>query len=308
MLTFFFQRISDETLYSTVAAAFILSGYPSFGKFIRLNFGGKKVDIHSLIPESIETLIKNLGFEKPSTTRAISDISLFPYYRPFYPPKVLEKESKIRTTDRKIEEDKANRFQRKHVGINNFHYVRMCVNCVLEQLSCFGRSAWLRTHQLPYVSCCWKHGNLLNTVQIAKSEACLPQHFKPITDHNLVNQDLIWLAKSSAQLLHEDSPTIPQKVLDRVYRSKIIDMGFGTANKLDHGLLQQALAQVWQPSTLSKLENYMRYSYGGPWITRLLHRSKIAEQPIMNLLLIRLVYSDVRSFFSAVREESIRLP
>jgi hypothetical protein len=211
-LDFFPTSFPDETLHSRLARYHLLSGNLDDRLTLQELFGSHTLIATSLLPSHLNALIQRLPVCMGATAESIlQEGTIFPYYRPF-----LFKSSQVQrcltstqSTDARDLKIRLGMVASRLGGQNPF---RFCNQCLAEDVGRYGVGYWHRTHQLPGVLVCARHGCVLSAtdrdwVRLRRHKLFLPMA-APLTscarDGEITDQqypELLSLARLSAQAL-----------------------------------------------------------------------------------------------------------
>lgn len=153
-LLFFPMSMPDEMLHSRITRYHFLSGNRTVAETFRDLFGSDPFPI-GVLPKRIEVLAARLpGEMERNLDELINNNTTFPAYRPF----LGVSQGAAGTYKSRIGGDVA-RVPRRETSING--KARICLSCVQEDLIKVGYAYWHRSHHLPGVTACWRHGDLL---------------------------------------------------------------------------------------------------------------------------------------------------
>ena len=106
-------------------------------------------------------------------------------------------------------------------GRGNARRLRLCSSCVVEDYDFWGVSYWRRVHQLPGVTECDKHSELLR-VTLGEDRHSLPQDHvetavpisRLVADHARTNDCIARYVRISAELLNAQAPITADRMVD----------------------------------------------------------------------------------------------
>lgn len=227
--TFFPKSLPNETISSRIGRYHILSGNrTSTTTFKQLGFPVGAVD--HIVSPYLEAMASRLpGDAATNFVTLIRENTLLPLFKPF-----LGKRA-----DADGGSDILSRLPRWVVGNHGESY--LCIECVKEAKQEFGFGYWMRSHQAPGVSACWKHGcELVSSCSHCEFPfqhrgKCLSAPWYPCK-HCAREIDQMPVtpaaeheknfARYVQELLQLDMDPIPPDLLSRLYRKRIQELGF----------------------------------------------------------------------------------
>jgi hypothetical protein len=193
----YFRRplADDEMLYSALARCYLLSPSASPAAFILRILETKNCELSV----SVENIIKHVVDKEffGSTGRIIKSHTLYDYFSRFAPAGVPRRPSQAATdllTTGRFHNEKSS-LGRAVVEES----LRDCPLCSAEHYQTDGFRPWLRSHNLPGVMACWKHGVRLRKSQPRPSSFRLP----PAEEVESIDASVeeIWFARTSRAIL-----------------------------------------------------------------------------------------------------------
>ncbi|OZG70882.1 hypothetical protein BTA51_23895 [Hahella sp. CCB-MM4] len=186
---------------------------------------------------------------------------------------------------------------------------RFCLKCINEQIVNYGFAYFLVAHQLPGVSVCWKHDQVLcdgcNNCgryplpgkKLTMPGQCLCNSFQPtaVSTH-YVTAGAKWLARNSAYLL--DSRPPGDAPIDKL-RNGVILSGFGKGSLVEYPRLASAIEAQLGLKVLSSI-NYSVSENGKPsaWLRRYFSHAKTGRKlsTIAGLLILAAAFESIQDF------------
>lgn len=227
-VAFFPRSLPNETISSRIGRFHIVSGNRTPGAtFAQLGFPVGTVD--HIVSPYLEAMARSLpGDPQANFATLIQQNTLLPLFKPF-----LGKRSQP------DDGDIISRLPRRVVG--NQGESHLCVECIKEAKAEFGFGYWMRTHQAPGVTACWKHGcQLISSCTqchfpFQRRGKCLTAPWHPC-EHCALEIDSMPVKAASehernyARYVHDllelDLEPIAPDLLSTVYRKRIQEMGF----------------------------------------------------------------------------------
>ncbi|MFZ4966877.1 TniQ family protein [Pseudomonas sp. Mn2068] len=312
-LLFFPMSMPDEMLHSRITRYHFLSGNRTVGETFRDLFGSDPFNV-GMLPKKIEVLAARLpGATANNLDELICTNTTFPAYRPFLG---ISEGAEIASTGPSF--IGVARIPRREGTVHC--KAKLCPTCVQQDLLELGYAYWHRSHHLPGVSVCWRHGDLL-------MQAC-PRCSHPFFRKNRMLPSLSdpcvcgWstltpapvrqgtqLEKKFAQFAHEllqrNLPPMSSEALCSSYLRQCKKRGFihgrfaGTAKLFDsirdtYG--DEALSQMCSAYAAGKHEQWIRFTS---------HKGQM-DMPLARHMIIALhLFGSADAFESALKKESI---
>ncbi|KPX18954.1 Transposition protein, TnsD-related protein [Pseudomonas amygdali pv. dendropanacis] len=312
-LLFFPNSMPGETLHSRITRYHFLSGNKTAGETFRDLFGSATFSV-GMLPKQIEVLATRLpGDTESSLDELIFTNTTFPLYRPFLG---INQGGDCAGAGRGLHG--VARIPRREGTVHG--KAKLCPTCVQQDLLELGYAYWHRSHHLPGVSVCWRHGDSLMHAcpkcshPFFRKLRLLPGLSEPCVcgwsalAPAKVNQG-IQLEKKFAEFAHEllqrNLPLISSDALCSSYLRQCRKKGFvhgrlaGTAKLFDsirdkYG--DEALSQMDSAYAMGKHEQWIRFtSYKGQM-----------DMPLARHMIIALhLFGSVDKFEEALKKESI---
>lgn len=297
------QPIPDETLYSLIARNFERSGFPNWLSYCNHFFNGRAVDLVRPLPAQLELLLPHLSDQDKGLSSAIENLTVFPYYRPFLSQH--EYDGFVALSNSYEIHGESSRYAGiiKSRSKQNAKRLRFCSICRREQLSMYGHTAWLRSHQLPAVEVCWRHSVPLFKSDMPRNRAILP---RKIIDAQCTKvdspSDAFWIANASASLLHVPTRHLSASRRRFIYHRAAQRKGFDRGSQVNQRAIADAMRCVWDKATLDRLTPPLGESTYGRWTARILGYQDRATPPLLHLFMIRVLFTDMAAFRNEVDE------
>lgn len=253
--------------------------------------------------------------------------SLFPYFTRFLDPQryhgVLAALSGARANGLKLGIGLvANRF-----GASA--YLRSCPDCDAKSLQQNGCYVLYRIHQLPGVSVCTLHGRSLRLHGLQSLQSNRQALREPLRgDHpiNRVNGDIVTLdpayscsgaslnqvserfAFLSREALEAASLPIPFELRSNTYLNQLRRRGLASGQKVDWAALNLEILAEYDDFRALEFRERLMSTPRHPlrWLKDLITRPERALHPICHLLLIGLLFKDLKSFLAATCDLSAK--
>lgn len=159
------KPIPDETFFGLLVATGILAGYETYSQAYTGILGKWKTCPASLLPRGLLQLSEFLpNYYKENLDTICDEHTALPYFKPFARPEVISKvkNAMLHGLDLHIH----NTIGLTNTSIPESPRLKYCSACAEEQFSQYNRCTWLRSHQLPGVNVCYRHGETLSESSI----------------------------------------------------------------------------------------------------------------------------------------------
>lgn len=189
-------------------------------------------------------------------------------------------------------------------GRNAFRY---CAHCCADDEKQYGSAYWHRAHSLPGVLLCHRHGCVLaelrgDLIALRRHSLFLPTDSwveagsSTQTISEALHDDLLTLARSSADLLALHIPSIPRPMLRSFYRMHATRQGWIDAcGRIDHNVVLHGLDQC---SLVQTNEPDLMFCQAPHWIFKLLYKHRTAMHPLKHLALMTLLHTSPRALLT----------
>lgn len=296
MLAYFPKPYPGEILYSVLARLWVHLGQPKPTLFMEMVFGRKNARAVLDLPGHLDHLAPRVPFHAVEADRVIDELTLFPYFTAFEPPKMREALRKGMKTGRLNTIQALSGLQAYAVG--RIGELRYCPNCAAEMYERHGELYWLREHQLPGVLMCHRHRtSLYLSAQKRQSHFFQPASWStcqaeaeadPIVPlgHWDVMPHLERLALLSKRLLDDPPPARTLKEWRTHYFQLLHAADLSkSALMIDQKLLNASLRQFYGRA-LELLPNVMEgETLRGNWLTHMVRNDRRSVHPLYHVLL-----------------------
>lgn len=292
----------DELLYSGLARYRDRLRLPSEGEFMRMLFTSELTTVVIDLPSHLEHLASSIptpfGY---SAQYIIRNHTLAPFYKPFLPkqkfPKFVEA-----LLSRKP--GGARRFVALNSKEKHSEWLRYCSFCAKEDIDKFKEPYWHRSHQIPNVKVCWKHGAILCESNVPTSELTSFVSAKRIVleetsdsiDHNNPDHLFLWqMAKDCYWLLNQNNLELTNELLSQAYQKAYKEKGLlrpsGSVSRTKlRAVIQKKCSQNLLKAFGIDLDNYQH-------LVRLGGINNVAIAPSRHILVIQSLGYSLDDFF-----------
>lgn len=315
-LLFFPVSMPDEMLHSRVTRYHYLSGNRTATETYRDLFASKPFCIGGIVPNQIERLAHRLpGQSESNLAELISSNTTFLAYRPFLGVK-QGPENNVGP----LGYDGVVRVPRREESTHG--KAKLCPTCVQEDLIDRGSAYWHRSHQIPGVAVCWRHGD---TLIHACPECSRPFYRKLKLLPNLTEPCACgWSPLNSAathkgskleqkvalfahDILQRNIPPIGSTVLSSCYVRQCKKRGYIFGKNAGIAKLFDSIQSAYGDELLSQIDPAYNTGKHEQWI-RLKSDKGQLNMPLARHLIIALhLFSSADDFEEALKNESILL-
>lgn len=283
MLPIFPGPFFDELFSSRVCRAHYLRGHKSHIETFRELFDSPPFVLSLWIPAHLDTLINKLPGNKYETMKDILDKNtLFPLFQTFCGSRITEPS----TPD--SDDYKLTGVPRRIVGGAGTTY--LCPKCVEEDFSTVGTPFIHRSHQIPGVLVCWKHGNLLldrcsycgcpferkRDLLTVPWQRCICNHSAHLMSANedLPEKDIaVSFSIFSHELLQTADKVLNAKCLVQTYRKQLIKLGFNRKSAIARTEVIDAIVNFYGKSLLARMDSAYRTGRTSSWLNHIMEAS-----------------------------------
>ena len=228
--------LPDETLYSILSRCFYYSERTATKNMLSNIFGSHSLSFRALNLDHLFSMAKNIQLNLTVESLAANH-TFINYYRPFIDTRKLQKivngifwgNANVSATIGNCRLIKSNR-----------NYLNYCNRCAIQDQRAYGVAYWHRSHQLPGVSVCYKHGIRLNDLTamqtISRYSLVLPVNDVKFQENKSKNHFDNQLARISHNVLTNKNKNISLPVLRSKYFGRLRELnllkGKNRLNKL----------------------------------------------------------------------------
>lgn len=293
-LPFFPTLLPDESLHSLISRFHRLSGNPRERQTLQDVFGTHALVATASLPSHLPNLCAALPVNaERSLDQLIDQWTLLPYFRPFLRPEQVLACLQAMTSHSAGGTKIGIGLVASRIGGRNVF--RYCDQCCIEDEMRYGSPYWHRAHSLPGVLLCHLHGRLLaevraDLVELRRHNLFLPtdswvemaSSVLPIKE--TLCDDLLELAKASADLLAMQLPPTPRPVLRSFYREQATQQGWIDRNdRIEHTAVIRAANRF---SLALGPEPDLGFCKIPDWIFRHLYKHRTTMHPLKHLVLM----------------------
>lgn len=301
------EPIPDETIFGLIIQIGALRGAKTYAECGRMVFG-KKTQIYfgsaNASPEHLEKLLQLVDVS--NLEQLLEDHSAWPYWTAFQNVPI----SHLLELGRNGEQPLSALGLLGTQAVANTKIAKYCEACAAEQIQNYSRTTWLRSHQLPGVKVCHKHGLSLSESNL-QFEIYSPNNLEinfPLPANASLNMDtenklqeewdvrqpyLMW-AKISRACLYSNGLFSDKHSVLNLYKEALFANGLLTKEKCDWGGIEILVRQRFGDIFLKKVGLEVG-NKGTPWFKKLLMEQEYFRQPARHLLLIGTLFDKLPS-------------
>jgi hypothetical protein len=169
MLPFCPNAIDDEWLPGFLSRWFRQSGFISWQKFLCASIGAHPLFLSQSVVQICDLQVNSSLLK---TSRCVAkEMTIFPFVLPLLGTNALDR---IELAFKKSSSCMIS-VSNAEIGNGRNSGPRFCPACRNEQLSANGFAVWLRCHNIPGVTACWKHSCLLQHIPASNPKSRLPE-------------------------------------------------------------------------------------------------------------------------------------
>lgn len=310
MLGFFPVPYPDELLYGLCARYNSRVGAASSRAVIEDLFGIPLVVASVDLPANLDALLERLPAGHQYTRDGLLDKhTLLPFYAPFLP---LSRVQQLR-----LDMGMGNGsvvHSRAGVRASTIHplpFLRICPECVRDDLRHLGESYWRRLHQVGGVEVCPTHHVFLQSTTVAAANRTARHCFYPVpvdqglqvpvlhlSATNRVHGHLLRIANDVKWLLDQPVQIRGLKFIRDQYLNLLHANGFASmTGRVCCGELDQAFRTHFGDALLDELRCPLNHTEDN-WLRRLVRSPRTAHYPVRHLLLIDFLSCPLPQFFA----------
>ncbi|MGQ7244860.1 TniQ family protein [Salinicola sp. V024] len=313
MIVFFPPSMPDELLLSRISRYHLLSGNNSEIDTYQDLFGTAPFPM-AIIPKQLEILASRLpGTKQDNFIELLKSNTSFPSYKPFVGVSSCAKNPLVQT----VSVDVA-RIPRREVSGNN--RPQICPSCVRADVVESGYSYWHRAHQMPGVTACWQHGEVLlpscpncshpfyRKLKLLPnpSEGCICgwNPIMPSSSRMASDMEHQYAVFVNA-VLQRDLPSVDYKILADCYRRQARIKGFYHGSLFGVAKLFDSIRATYGDDLLSKIDKAYANGASTQWIRLSASRGQIDMPLVRHLVICHHLFGSVDRFEKCLLEESV---
>lgn len=312
-LLFFPMSMPDEMLHSRITRYHFLSGNRTAAETFRDLFGSDPFNV-GMLPKRIEVLAEKLpGDTESNLEELICTNTTFPAYRPF-----VGISQGVESITAGLSVSGVARVPRRDGAVHG--KAKLCLTCVQQDLVDLGYAYWHRSHHLPGVSVCWRHGDLLMSAcprcshPFFRKLRLLPSLTEPcvcgwsalapatVNDGTPLEKNF---AEFAHELLQRNLPLMSSEALCATYLRRCRKRGYIHGKFAGTAKLFGSIRDKYGDEALSQMDAAYEAGKHHQWI-RFTSRNSQMDMPLARHLIIALhLFGSADEFENAMNEELI---
>lgn len=315
------KPIPDETFLGLVVTAGILTGCATYSQAYRGILGKLKTCPASLLPRGLDQLSSYLPDRYQENVEAICyEHTALPYFHHFSKPEALSKVKEAMVTSKQL--NIHNAIGLTNTAIREGQWLKYCSTCANEHWAVYRRATWLRSHQLPGVEVCYKHGlplieSSISTVRYGahSGQIELPPLSEFTQTRGAWSIGDAWDKSSPnrliAQLSHELLTRQPlfsaPRSIGKVYRAAYIAAGCNRGKAVDREKVARKLRETYGDLIPRKLGIDFTPKSPSHWTRRITLSQDGIQHPMQHILVIGMLFDSLNQLESALSEASAKI-
>lgn len=312
-ILFFPMSMPDEMLHSRITRYHFLSGNRTAGETFRDLFGSDPFNV-GMLPKQIEVLAARLpGDTASNLDELICTNTTFPAYRPF-----LGISQGVESAAPGLNFSGVARIPRREGTVHG--KAKLCPTCVQQDLLDLGYAYWHRSHHLPGVSVCWRHGAPL----MHACPKCSHPFFRKLRLLPSLTEPCVcgWsalapatvskgtqLEKNFAEFAHEilqrNIPLMSSDALCSSYLRQCRKRGFIHGKFAGTAKLFDSIRDKYGDEALSQMDRAYKSGKNQQWIRFISYKGQM-DMPLARHLIIALhLFGGADEFEGALKKEQI---
>lgn len=318
-MIFFPFIYKDELLYSICARYHRNSGNENYKTTMYELFGTNNVCATTLFTTHLNNLSQKLPVADTYISKDfITNHTFLPYYAPFIPEKRYHELHQIMSNGNGT--GLYMKLGKVASTIKSPKKLRICYECLKEDISTKGEVILRRTHQAEGVKLCSKHHILLidseipysekkNKHELLNVEKCISYEESIRTEINdcLEIEHLKFIANQTYYLLNNRIKPLGQKNITAFYIGKLKKKGFVTASeRIRWRDLIPVFNQFYGEELLNELNCFINIYKEDTWLHKLLRKPRVSCHPLRHILLLGFLGETVSSMESQLKDISYK--
>lgn len=310
-LLFFPMSMPNETLHSRITRYHYLSGNKTEPETFRDLFDAAPFPL-IILPKQIETLATRLPGEAESNlSELIETNTILPAYKPF-----------LGISDTAVQGAGAGLLSQvvrvpRREGASQGK-AKICLSCVQQDFMELGSAYWHRSHQLPGVTACWRHGDALIhccsncSHPFYRANKLLPDltgqcicGWSPLSApaELLVSEHERHYAIFAHEILQRNLPFVNWSVLAACYRRQGRKRGFAHGELMGTAKLADSIQSKYGDEVLSRIDKAYAAGKRHQWIRFTTTRGQIDMPLARHLLIAQHLFGDADGFEKCLAKE-----
>jgi hypothetical protein len=307
------MSMPDEMLHSRITRYHYLSGNTTEAETFHDLFDSTPFGV-GMLPKQIEILAAKLpGDRERNLDELISTNTTFPAYRPF----LGMRDDLEKGADGSIVSEVA-RVPRREITVHG--KARICLCCVQQDLIELGYAYWHRSHHVPGVMACWRHGErLIHACPVCshpfyRNYKLLPSltsqcicGWSPLTaaERPKVSDVELQFAVFAYEVLQRNLPSVCSKILCCCFIRQSRKRGFTHGELISTVKLTDSIRTKYGDEVLSRMDRAFEQGKLKAWIRFRVYKGQI-DMPLVRHLIIALhLFGSAEKFELSLRKELV---
>ena len=309
------KPIPDETFFGLLVATGILAGFETYAQLYSGILGNNKLCPSTLLPRGLKKISEFLPQRYRDNVDSLCfEHTALPYFQRFSRPEGLLRAKEIMSSG--SEGNIRSAVGVTSTSIKENRQLKYCSACADEQQEIYNRTTWLRSHQLPGVEVCYRHGlpltaSPISTVKygIHSNQIQLPQiSGNKHTTHKIWSAGDAWdytsphrlIAQVSHELLFKQPAFVDSRSIGRVYRSAYISAGYCKGRYLDWAKIEFILRDRYGDLIPRKLGlDFFCQSYAH-WVHQITSAQDTVRHPLQHILIMGVLFENLEQLDDAI--------
>ena len=310
------KPIPDEAFFGLLVTTGILAGFETYTQLYSGILGNHKLCPSTLLPRGLNKIAEFLPQRYRDNVDSLCfEHTALPYFQRFSRPEGLLRAKEIMWSGSIGNVRCA--IGGTSTSVIESRQLKYCSACVKEQQKTYNRTTWLRSHLLPGVDVCYRHGLPLTASPIptVKYGIHSNQLQLPSVSENKHSAHKIWSAgdvwdrtspnRMIAQVSHEllfTQPAFAGSIsLGKFYRAAFISAGFCKGRYLDWAKIEVALREKYGdliPRMLGLDFFCKSYSH---WVHRITSIEDIVLHPLQHILIMGVLFENLEQLDNTMK-------
>lgn len=287
------EPFPDETLTSVIARLYYLHGYHAWRQLYNEATGSNDASLTSGTPSHLNFIARFLDLGL-SGKDLLHQFTLWNGVSAFMEPKPRQRLFAHLLGDSGDETEQASQVQ---VKPRLPRHLFLCPTCLREDNVRYGVAYWHRSHQMPMVSCCWKHHRSTQELAISHARRAIPLPNDCFHASGRRDSPASDMAVRYAQVAHDVLACIhppSDTLICGVYRQRCAGIGLEKGSRLRYAEIASQCESV--QTDLGACGDLGRPS---SWLANVLYGH--SSNPVMHLILICAIFEQWTAFENAWR-------
>jgi len=299
--------LPDEALISVVGRHHILSCNRTTASTFQELFNCAPFNLAAWVPPHVDMLAPQTGDVEGYTLDLLRAHTLYPLLAIFHGLSFPLRSTNATSDERTVPPKRL-----------SAEPIRLCLDCLRDDMATFGVRYIHRSHQIPGVKICSKHGTALlykcpycecifgrrHDLVLTPWQRCTCKRYvfeSTSTVHEPEPMELAYVQFAESLLLLASKDTVAPSTLVECYRDRARSIGCEWGiNKVNRTRLQNEIEAFYGQTFLSSTDAAYRHDRLSEWL-KMLNESSIAEPPLgRHLLLAHFLFRDASRFLASL--------